>query len=60
MLLVAKVCGPGPSCVVDAIPKAVQWAVDNRAQVISLSLGSQGSLSFLDKQGTQQRELTDA
>jgi serine protease AprX len=42
-LLVAKVCGVKPDggsfCNGEAIPRAVQWAVQQRADVINLSLG---------------------
>jgi serine protease AprX len=60
-LLVARVCGSAAqACLVDAIPQAVQWALDNRAQVISLSLGSEGAAPLLAKQSPQERAIVDA
>ncbi|MEA3203122.1 MAG: serine protease AprX [Thermoplasmata archaeon] len=59
-LLVAKVCGTAAqACLVDAIPQAIQWAVDNRAQVISLSLGSTDTIPLL-RQSPQERAIIDA
>lgn len=60
-MLVAKVCGTAAqACIVDAIPKAIQWAADSGAQVISLSLGSEGATPLLAKQSPQERALVDA
>ncbi|HUR62828.1 MAG TPA: S8 family serine peptidase [Candidatus Thermoplasmatota archaeon] len=60
-LLVAKVCGTdAQGCLVDAIPEAIRWAVENHAQVISLSLGSDGAVPFLAKQGPQAKALEAA
>lgn len=60
-LLVARVCGnTAQACLVDAIPQAVQWALDHRAQVISLSLGSEGAAPFLAKQSPQEQAIVGA
>jgi serine protease AprX len=60
-LLVAKVCGSASqACLVDAIPHAVDWAVENHAQVISLSLGSEGAAPLLAKQSPQEKAIVDA
>ncbi|HEX2065725.1 MAG TPA: S8 family serine peptidase [Candidatus Thermoplasmatota archaeon] len=61
-LLVAKVCSTDPrvACLVDALPQAIQWAVENRAQVVSLSLGSQGAAPLLPRQSPQEQALLDA
>ncbi|HUR64013.1 MAG TPA: S8 family serine peptidase [Candidatus Thermoplasmatota archaeon] len=60
-ILVAKVCGnAAQGCLVEAIPQAVQWAVDNRAQVISLSLGSEGAAPLLARQSPQETAIIDA
>jgi serine protease AprX len=60
-LLVAKVCGTAAqACLVDAIPQAVQWAVDRHAQVISLSLGSEGAAPLLARQSPQEKAIVNA
>ncbi len=47
LLLVAKVCGTD-GCAGDDIIAAIDWAISQRAQVISMSLGGQASILSLD------------
>jgi serine protease AprX len=65
-LVVAKVCSaptegqPQGSCNVDAIPQAINWAVDQHARIISLSLGSEGAVRLLAKASPQEQALQKA
>lgn len=56
-MVVAKVCG-AQQCRAEAIPSAVQWAVDQHADVISLSLGGNRSRDIFTS--LQRDDLTRA
>lgn len=47
LLLIAKVCGTD-GCAGDGIIAAIDWAISQRAQIISMSLGGQASILSLD------------
>jgi subtilisin family serine protease len=55
-LVIARVCG-GDTCKTDAIPTAVTWAVNQGADVISLSLGGERADNLF---GLQSDQLTNA